>query len=77
MEELRSLSIDSKEDLRKALEEMEGYANLLALFEEKIKIAEACKIQAEKEKNDAIEETKRIRQRYINILDNKSLETNL
>ncbi len=51
---------------------MEGYAQLLVAFEDKIKEAEAAKIQAEKEREEAIEEVKKIRQRYINILDNKS-----
>ena len=67
------MSQESKEDLQKALEEMEGYANLFVSFEEKIKKAEESKIKAEKEKEEAIEEVKKIRQRYINILDNKSI----
>jgi hypothetical protein len=67
------MSQESKEDLQKALEEMEGYANLFVSFEEKIKQAEESKIKAEKEKEEAIEEVKKIRQRYINILDNKSI----
>ena len=72
MNELKSISKDSKDDLKKALEEMEGYANLLIAFEEKIKVAEDNKLQAEKEKEEAIDEVKKIRQRYINILDSKT-----
>jgi len=71
---LKNLSRESKEDLKKALEEMEGYSNLLVAFELKIKNAEESKLQAEKEKNEAVEEVKKIRQRYINILDNKAID---
>lgn len=71
---MKNLSRESKEDLKKALEEMEGYSNLLVAFELKIKNAEESKLQAEKEKNEAVEEVKKIRQRYINILDNKAID---
>ncbi len=57
----------------KALEEMESYAELLAAFEERIKMSDLAKLNAEKERDEAIEDVKKIRQRYINILDNKSL----
>jgi allophanate hydrolase subunit 1 len=70
---LRNLSKDSKEDLKKALEEMEGYANLLVQFEEKIRQAEEAKIRAIEEKEKAEEEIKTIRQRYINILGVRDL----
>jgi hypothetical protein len=54
---------------------MEGYANLLSAFEEKIKEAEEARIQAEDERDNAINDVKIIRQRYINILGNgKGLE---
>ena len=69
---MRNLSKDSQEDLRKALEEMEGYANLLVAFEQKIKNAESDKLNAENQRDEAFEEVKKIRQRYINILDNKT-----
>ena len=75
MEELRSITRDSKDDLSKALDEMEGYANLLGAFEEKIREAEDAKMYAEKERDIAINDVKVIRQRYINILGNgKGLE---
>ncbi len=67
------MSKDSKEDLKKALEEMEGYANLLVKFEEKIKKAEDDKVKAMEEKYKAEEEIKTIRQRYINILGVRDL----
>jgi hypothetical protein len=70
---LRNLSKDSKEDLKKALEEMEGYANLLVQFEEKIRQAEEAKNRAIEEKEKAEEEIKTIRQRYINILGVRDL----
>jgi hypothetical protein len=68
LEELRGITKDSKDDLKKALDEMEGYANLLTAFEEKIHEAEEAKILAEKERDNAINDVKVIRQRYINIL---------
>ena len=71
LEELRAISQESKDDLNKALEEMEGYAQLLSAFEEKIRIAEEGKKAAEKERDDAYNDVKVIRQRYINILDNE------
>ena len=49
---------------------MEGYANLLCAFEEKIKESEDARIQAEDERDIAINDVKVIRQRYNNILGN-------
>jgi len=51
---------------------MEGYADLLAAFENKIKEAEDAKFNAEKERDNAINDVKVIRQRYINIIGDKS-----
>jgi hypothetical protein len=51
---------------------MEGYADLLAAFESKIKEAEDAKFNAEKERDNAINDVKVIRQRYINIIGDKS-----
>lgn len=47
---------------------MEGYANLLCAFEEKIREAEDAKFNAEKERDNAINDVKIVRQRYINIV---------
>lgn len=77
MEELKQMGVDSQEDLKRALEEMEGYSKLLAAFDQKVKAAEDAKLNAENERDQAMEEVKKIRQRYINILDNKSLESNI
>lgn len=66
---------ESKEDLKKALDEMEGYAHLLSAFEEKIREAEDAKLNAERERDNAINDVKEIRQRYIKILgSNKGFE---
>lgn len=67
-EELRVSSSDTKDNLQKALEEMELYANLFEKFEEKIKQAEEAKIKAENERDISINDTKVIRQRYINLI---------
>jgi len=47
---------------------MELYANLFEKFEEKIKQAEEAKIKAENERDISINDTKVIRQRYINLI---------
>jgi len=47
---LKNLSRESKEDLKKALEEMEGYSNLLVAFEQKIKMQKNRNFKLKKKK---------------------------
>jgi chromosome segregation ATPase len=67
-EQLKELSEENKNDLIKALEEMESYSEYLQALEMKIKEAEDAKMMAENERDNAFKEVKTIRQRYINIL---------
>ena len=65
---LKILSEESKNELNKALSEMELYSNLLQTLENKYKQAENDKILAQNERDKAINDVKKIRQRYINIM---------
>ena len=47
---------------------MEAYSNLLQSLESRIKEAQDAKEKAENERDNAINDVKTIRQRYINIL---------
>ncbi len=67
-DDLKELSEESKSDLIKALGEMEAYSNLLQSLESRIKEAQDAKEKAENERDNAINDVKTIRQRYINIL---------
>ena len=67
-DDLKELSEESKSDLLKALGEMEAYSNLLQNLELRIKEAQEAKEKAENERDNAINDVKTIRQRYINIL---------
>ena len=67
-DDLKELSEESKSDLIKALGEMEAYSNLLQNLETRIKEAQDAKEKAENERDNAINDVKTIRQRYINIL---------
>jgi hypothetical protein len=49
---------------------MESYSEILSALEEKIQKAEEEKLQAEKERDEAINNVKVIRQRYISIIGN-------
>ena len=68
---LKKLSEESKEELSKAMNEMESYSELLQTLEMKIKEAETLKINAENERDKAINDVREIRQRYINIMGEK------
>ena len=68
---LKSMSEESKNELSKALNEMELYSELLQTLEIKVKDAENKKINAENERDKAINDVREIRQRYINIMGEK------
>lgn len=68
---LKVLSEESKGELGKAMHEMEMYAQILETLESKAKQAEYDKINAENERDKAINDVKEIRQRYINIMGEK------
>ena len=65
------MSEESKNELSKALNEMELYSELLQTLEIKVKEAENKKITAENERDKAINYVREIRQRYINIMGEK------
>ena len=65
------MSEESKNELSKALNEMELYSELLQTLEMKVKDAENKKINAENERDKAINDVKETRQRYINIMGEK------
>ena len=58
----------NKKELEKALKEMDAYSQLLLTLENKMNKAEIDKKKAEFERDNAIMETRNIRERYINIL---------
>ena len=68
---LKMMSEESKDQLSKAMNEMESYSELLQALEMKIKEAENQKINAENERDKAINDVREIRQRYINIMGEK------
>jgi len=68
---LKSMSEESKNELSKAMNEMELYSELLQTLEMKVKDAENKKINAENERDKAINDVREIRQRYINIMGEK------
>ena len=68
---LKILSEESKAELSKAMNEMESYSELLQTLEMKIKEAEILKINAENERDKAINDVREIRLRYINIMGEK------
>ena len=68
---LKMLSEESRGELSKAMSEMESYSELLQTLEMKIKEAESQKINAENERDKAINDVREIRQRYINIMGEK------
>lgn len=74
MAELRDLTKESKEDLAKALAEMDEYNNIIIAMEEKVKSADEDKINAQKERDQALNDVKVIRQRYINIIDGHNFQ---
>ena len=67
-EDLKILSEESKNELTKAMHEMELYSQLLQTLENKINKAENEKINALKERDKAINDIKVLRQRYTNIM---------
>ena len=68
---LKMLSEESKDQLSKAMSEMESYSEILQTLEMKIKEAESQKTNAENERDKAINDVREIRQRYINIMGEK------
>ena len=66
--ELKELSEESKNELSRAMMEMEGYSELLMTLESKVKEAELAKKNAEIERDKAVNDVKTIRQRYIDIM---------
>ena len=68
---LKSMSEESKNELTKAMNEMELYSELLQTLEMKVKDAESKKLNAESERDKAINDVREIRQRYINIMGEK------
>lgn len=52
---------------------MDGYAQLLTDFENKVKEADEAKNKAVEQRDIAIEEVKNIRQKYITLLDDKNI----
>ena len=68
---LKLLSEETKSQLSKAMNEMEAYSEILQALEMKIKEAENQKINAENERDKAINDVREIRQRYINIMGEK------
>ena len=68
---LKNMSEESKNELTKAMNEMELYSELLQTLEMKVKDAENKKINAENERDKAINDVREIRQRYINIMGEK------
>lgn len=73
-DELKMLSEESKKDLANALNEMQGYSSLLQLMQQKMEDSEQAKLAAENERDNAKNEIKTIRQRYINIIGENKLK---
>ena len=67
---LKLLSEESKNELTKAMHEMELYSQLLQTLENKLTIAENDKRNALNERDKAINDVKALRQRYINFMGN-------
>ena len=65
---LKLLSEESKNELTKAMHEMELYSHLLQTLENKLTIAENDKRNALNERDKAINDVKALRQRYINFM---------
>jgi len=65
---LKLLSEESKNELTKAMHEMELYSQLLQTLENKLTIAENDKRNALNERDKAINDVKALRQRYINFM---------
>ena len=65
---LKLLSEESKNELTKAMHEMELYSQLLQTLENKLSIAENDKRNALNERDKAINDVKALRQRYINFM---------
>ena len=68
---LKILSEEIKSQLSKAMKEMDEYSEILQASELRIKEAENQKINAENERDKAINDVREIRQRYINIMGEK------
>ena len=68
---LKLLSEESKNELTKAIHEMELYSQLLQTLENKVTIAENDKKKAINERDKAINYAKMLKQRYINIIGNE------
>ena len=62
----------NKKELEKALKEMDAYSKLLLTLENKMNKAEIDKKKAEFERDNAIMETRNIRERYINIMSSNN-----
>ena len=62
----------NKKELEKALKEMDTYSQLLLTLENKMNKAEIDKKKAEFERDNAIMETRNIRERYINIMSSNN-----
>ena len=62
----------NKKELEKALKEMDAYSQLLLTLENKMNKAEIDKKKAEFERDNAIMETRNIRERYINIMSSNN-----
>ena len=63
---------NNKKECEKAIKEMNTYSQLLIALENKMNNAEKDKIKAELERDRAVQETREIRQRYINIMSNNT-----
>ena len=63
---------NNKKEFEKAIKEMDTYSQLLITLENKMNKAEKDKIKAELERDRAVQETREIRQRYIDIMSNNT-----
>ena len=61
---------NNKKEFEKAIKEMDTYSQLLLTLEYKMSKGEKDKIKAEMGRDKAVQETREIRQRYINIMSN-------
>mmetsp|Transcript_23264 Transcript_23264/g.26395 ORF Transcript_23264/g.26395 Transcript_23264/m.26395 type:complete len:1389 (+) Transcript_23264:288-4454(+) len=68
LEECKNAAISSKQEVKRVFVEMDNYAKILEAMQTKMAQLEGEKTKAELERNEAIEEIKGIRQRYINML---------
>lgn len=68
LEEVNEVAITSRKEIALVTAEIENYANIFTIMEEKIAETEDLLKQAEQERDHAISEIKAVRQRYINII---------